>query len=358
MGDDKKNKDGSTSLSPASSSSSSPAILLTAAGVSQHPQALALTGRDSDDDTADYKRAKRELVFLQLEREKRLLREETEHTKAIQIKSERWERTRRRDQWTTALLIGASSAAIWLLYNAFVPSYNSFAAELFAIFYAPLLVGGLVYKLCLAVERNKYHETHGPDMTFGQAEELDAKCKWVGLTIGLSMTTAQIISKLVYFDGVSQLIEASMRGWSGTLVNGLPMEFHIGMMVAAAVGFALCFAPMMVVQKNKNPKTSVLPALLAGLALGAGLYAAYLIPGLNETFNWGLPHGSALLLSGLVNGAILTAVMGADPTFLDLSFSGPAPATKKTLRILKPVPPVATPPVAASNHPLQQVRAN
>lgn len=225
------------------------------------------------------------------------------------------------DRWTMPFLVGACSGLVWIMQNGFVPFYNSFGAIWLGMFYGPALVGYLIYALGAAMEQKKFHSEHpeAGGLHTPEIEKINSECTWLGLKIALSLLGAQIASRIMFANGLAQVIENSMGGWSGRMLDAMPMEFHIGMMFASAIGFALCFTALSYYQKGKLSMKDVGLALGVGLFAGGGVYIAHLLPGMNHMFNWNIPEGISLTIGAVANGLVLTSALAIKPEFVDVS---------------------------------------
>lgn len=241
------------------------------------------------------------------------------------------------DRWTMPFLVGACSGLVWIMQNGFVPFYNSFGAVWLGMFYGPALIGYLIYVLGCAMEQKRYHSEHpeAGGLHTPQIEKINSECMWLGLKVALSLLGAQVMSRIFFANGLAEVIEKSMGGWSGRLLETMPIEFHIGMMLMSAVGFACCFAALSYYQKGKLENKEILQALGVGLFAGAGVYIAHLLPGMNAMYGWDIPLGVALILAAVANAAVLTIALAMKPSLVDVSGLAPAPveneATKKTV---------------------------
>jgi hypothetical protein len=218
-------------------------------------------------------------------------------------------------------LVGACSGLVWIMQNGFVPFYNSFGSIWLGLFYGPALIGYLIYMLGSSMEIKKFHTEHpeAGGLHTPQIEKINSECLWLGLKIALSLLGAQILSRIVFANGLSDIIEKSMGGWSTSLLESMPMEFHIGMMIASAIGFAFCFAALSYYQKGKLDMGEIAVTLGVGLFAGAGIYIAHLLPGMNNLYNWHIPQGVSLMIGALANGAVLTGALAIKPSLVDVS---------------------------------------
>lgn len=241
---------------------------------------------------------------------------------------------RKIDRWTMPFLVGACSGLVWIMQNGFVPFYNSFGSIWLGMFYGPALIGYLIYVLGTAMEQKRYHSEHpeAGGLHSPQLEKINSECMWLGLKIALSLLGAQVVSRIMFANGLAQVIEKSMGGWSGRLLDTMPIEFHIGMMIASSIGFALCFAALSYYQKGKLSMQDLGVALGVGLFAGGGVYIAHLLPGMNTMFNWNIPEGISLTIGAVANGAVLTTALAIKPSLVDVSGVSSAPeATKQTV---------------------------
>lgn len=254
------------------------------------------------------------------------------------------------DRWTMPFLVGACSGLVWIMQNGFVPFYNSFGSIWLGMFYGPALIGYLIYVLGCAMEQKRFHSEHpeAGGLHTPEIEKINSECLWLGLKVALSLLGAQIASRIMFANGLAQVIENSMGGWSGRMLDAMPMEFHIGMMFASAIGFALCFAGLSYYQKGKLSMKDLGVALGVGLFAGGGIYIAHLLPGMNTMFNWNIPEGISLMIGAAANGAVLTAALAIKPSLVDVSGVSAAPEPTNETLLLSQTQEKTDPPAASA----------
>lgn len=229
-------------------------------------------------------------------------------------------------QSSMPFLIGACSALVWIMQNGFIPTYNSLGSVWLSIWYGPALIGWLIYMLGSSIEQTRYHRDNveAGGLHTPQLEMINSECKWLGLRVALSLVGAQILSRIVFAQELDKTLEKAMGGWSGQFLDAMPIEFHLFMMLASAIGFALCFGAMTYFrQKDKLTTLEMWSSVGVGLFIGAGLYIAHLLPGMNETHHWGIPKGVSLLIAALANCAVFVTALSVNPALVEVTHVTP-----------------------------------
>jgi len=174
----------------------------------------------------------------------------------------------------------------------------------------------MILNYYLQVDKFK-RNNNGQAPTGQDLENIKKESREVSFEMGAAIFGATAFGVIFEHSGLSTAIKESMGGWTGTAINGMPLEFQIGMMIASGVGLAIFLtgAVAAVDYKNGEPQNyakldSVFTiGLLVGIAgMAASMFTTY---GMKQT---AAPNAVAKVLGAFADTAAVTALFMLIPS--------------------------------------------